>query len=136
MDLEVNLGVSILEFGQDSLRRREHGDRAGAYLEHDLLREAGHPRTLNRAFRQLDDLACVVQEYLACLGQLDPSPISDEQSDPEGALQRLDLMRESGLRDPQRLRSPREVQVFRDGNEVAKVAELNIRRGIRVAPPL
>ena len=77
-----------------------------------------------------EDAADLVEERAARGGELDAAVGAVEQHDVQLALELADLLAERGLRDAQARRGAAEMQLLRDGQEVAEVAELHRSRSI------
>jgi hypothetical protein len=72
------------------------------------------------------------EERSACVRQLDSTARPIEEADAEVTLEATNLLTERRLRDVKTLRGSTEVQLFRDGDEVAKVPKLHAENDIPV----
>jgi hypothetical protein len=89
------------------------------------LAAAGAARRAHGALRVREHPAHLVEERMPRGGELDAAVRAMEQVDAELAFELSDLLAERRLRHVQARRGAAEVQLLRDGQEVAEVAELH-----------
>jgi len=124
---ELDFRVMLPEGRQES---REDVELGGRHVPDDQLPDLPSRRSAR-------DLCCVFrlgqgqlrfdQEGATGVCQLDSAVRPMEEADAEVLLETTDLLTQRRLRDVKALRGSTEVQLFRDGNEVAEMAKLHER---------
>jgi hypothetical protein len=120
-ELELDVRVTLAEGGQQP---REHVQLRGRHVSDDQVPDfpARRPaRDLGRTVRLRQRQSRLHEEGTAGVRELDSTARPMEESEPELALEATNLLTERRLGDMQAPRRSSEVQVFRDGDEIAKV---------------
>jgi hypothetical protein len=95
-----------------------------------MLSAASYPaRQLHRPFRRGEGAARALQEGVAGGGQLHAAAGAAQKDGAHHLLELPDLLAQRRLRDVKPPRRPAEVQLLRDGDEVAEVAKLERHEG-------
>ncbi len=95
-------------------------------LEEDLLPLLAHDGARHGPIGDFERQTGLVEEHPPGIRELNASPIADEQLDTDGALELLDLLRQTRLGDAESLRRSAEMKLLGDGDEVPELTELYV----------
>ncbi len=104
--------------GQRQRRRETDAQQADLAARHAL-------QFLRQRLRRGEHRPRALEQGVASIGQRHRAARAREQLHAQLLFQRADLLAERWLRHVQAQRGPREVQLFRDGDEIAQVAQLH-----------
>jgi UDP:flavonoid glycosyltransferase YjiC (YdhE family) len=131
-ELELDGRVTLAERGQQP---REDVQLRGRHVSDDQLPDfpTSRPaRGLGRTVRLGQRQPCFNEEGTAGVRELDSTARAMEETHSEVALEPTNLLTERRLGNMQAPRRSTEVQLFRDGDEVAKVTKLHARNDIAI----
>jgi hypothetical protein len=116
----------VLDGGQDRGERLEAGHRGVPEPDGSSDARPGEARALGRALERSERQRCLLEERPPGGGELDVAAGADEQVGAERALELVDLVAQRRLGDVQARGGPAEMELLRDGQEVAEQARLEI----------
>src|SRR6202043_34192 len=89
------------------------------------LSAAGQPGGVARPLHELGHQARVVEEHPPLLGELHASPAPHQELDAKRLFESLDLLRQSGLRDPQAVCCMAEMTFLGNCDEISELSKLD-----------
>ena len=104
-------------------KRRRRGETDGQFSRFAALQTC---RLFRRTIHLVDHLPGLFQEHFAGLRQADVAVVARQQTRADHLFQRLYLLAERRLRNPQALGGAAKVQLFRNGDKVTQVAQFDI----------
>jgi len=122
--------------GDKRSQRRQNSDVGGRERADGKIAGAPVRRLLRKLSRILDaaeNVLRLAQKYSSRVRQRDVMATAIEQLDADGALEPPDLLAQRGLCGTNLCRRAGEIQLLGDGDEVAKMPELQAGSGARLA---
>jgi len=125
----------VCDGGEDRAERLEAGHRRVAEPDRSGDARPGEARTLGGALERGERERCLLEERPPGGGELDMAAGADEQVGAQGPLELVDLVAQRWLGDVEACGGPAEVELLRNGQEVAEQARLEIdSRRLTLAP--
>jgi len=116
----------VCDGGEDRAERLEAGHRRVAEPDRSGDARPGEARTLGGALERGERERCLLEERPPGGGELDMAAGADEQVGAQGPLELVDLVAQRWLGDVEACGGPAEVELLRNGQEVAEQARLEI----------